>query len=114
MVKTEHHYSTSWESSHQQQGNYFTDIPTNVSLIINNTNQTSSIDPSETILSIATEKNLTSANEYNSTKHSNTKEIYPWMSEKKHGNNKNKQNSKNQSTNSNSSSSSPPGMINFS
>ncbi|CAF1206431.1 unnamed protein product [Rotaria sordida] len=101
MVKTEHRYSIPWETIHQQQQqqqqvDYYMDIPTNsytnVNLIINNTNQTTSIDTLQNVST--TEKNL-SSNEFNLKITSNHKEIYPWMSEKKHGNNKNKHNSKN-------------------
>ncbi|CAF2483034.1 unnamed protein product [Rotaria sp. Silwood2] len=112
MVKTELHYSIPWEATHQQQVDYYMDMATNsytnVNLIINNNaNQTTSIDTSQNVS--LTEKNSTSSssasssNEFNSTITSKHKEIYPWMSEKKHGNNKNKQNSKNHNINSNSS-----------
>ncbi|CAF0857873.1 unnamed protein product [Rotaria sp. Silwood1] len=108
MVKTEHHYSIPWEATHQQQVDYYMDMPTNsytnVNLIINNTNQTTSIDTSQNVLS--TEKISSSSslsNEFNSKITSKHKEIYPWMNEKKHGNNKNKHNSKNHNINSNSS-----------
>jgi len=60
MVKTDHHHyhnSISWQSTHQQQVDYYMNMPIN---------QTTSIPISSL----------------------NDKEIYPWMNEKKHQNNK--------------------------
>jgi hypothetical protein len=66
MVKNGQQYSVSWETTHQQQQQH-------VDYYMNQT-------PVPTVPS----------NEFNST---TVKEIYPWMSEKKHGNNKTKNSS---------------------
>jgi hypothetical protein len=114
---------------------------TNVNLIINNTNHTNRINcngtsqttidpkisplptgttpqtvPSSTPKSRSTSgKNSSSpSSELGSTTISQHKEIYPWMSDKKHGTNKNKNGSKNHTghnTTSTSSSSSSSGKI---
>jgi hypothetical protein len=112
MVKTEHHHSISWERTQQQQADYYMNIPTNVNFIINNTNQTSSLSTPPTISSSTSEKNSSSpSSEFGSITLPNHKEIYPWMSEKKHGSKKNKNNSKNHNINSNSTTSSSSGKI---
>ena len=121
MVKTEHHYSIPWETTNQQQQqqvDYYMNIPTNsytnVNLIINNTNQISSNGTPQSVSTLTSENNsLSSSDEFNSTIVSNHKEIYPWMNEKKHANNKNKYNSKNYNTISNSSTSSSSGMMHY-
>ncbi|CAF3666157.1 unnamed protein product [Rotaria sordida] len=122
----------SWETHHhqqQQQLDYYMNLPatsyTNVSLIINNTNNTNRINcngisqptidskisplpptgttpqtvPSSTPKSRSTStKNSSSpSNEFTTTTIPQPKEIYPWMSDKKHGINKSKNGSKNQS-----------------
>lgn len=114
---------------------------TSVSLIINNTNTTNrincngtpstTVDPKmsplptgttpQTVPTSTPKSRLTSvknssspSNEYNSTMNPQHKEIYPWMSDKKHGTNKNKTTSKTNSghnTTSTSSSSSSSGKI---
>jgi hypothetical protein len=140
MVKNEHQLqSMPWETHHhhqqQQQLDYYMNVPatsyTNVNLIINNTNRTSqtTIDskmsplltgttpqtvPSSTPKSRSTSgKNSSSpSSEFSSTTQHQHKEIYPWMSDKKHGINKSKNTSKNNAghnTTSTSSSSSSSG-----
>ncbi|CAF3376715.1 unnamed protein product [Rotaria socialis] len=111
MVKTEHHYPLPWEASHQQQVDYYLDAPTNtyanVNSIIHNKHQISSIDTSQIGSSLASGKSSSlPLTDFNSTSSSNSKEIYPWMNEKKHGNNKNTHNSRNPTINSNSATSS--------
>ncbi|UJR08645.1 hypothetical protein I4U23_012904 [Adineta vaga] len=112
MVKTEHNHSISWDpTTHQSQTDYYMNMPsnsyTNMNLIMNNTN---SISSSSTTTTTTTEKNSSSpSNEFNSTNLSNHKEIYPWMSEKKHGSKKLKSNAKNLNTTSTSSTSSTSG-----
>ncbi|CAF1426342.1 unnamed protein product [Rotaria magnacalcarata] len=111
MVKTEHHYPLPWEASHQQQVDYYLDVRTNtyanVNSIIHNKHQISSIDTSQIVSSLASGKSSPlPLTDFNSTISSNHKEIYPWMSEKTHGNNKNTHNSRNHTINSNSSTSS--------
>lgn len=116
MVKTEHHYPLPWEgTTRQQQVDYYMDMPTNpyanVNLIINNKNQISSIDASQSLTADKNSSSSSSSNDYNTAILSKSKEVYPWMSEKKHGNNKNKTNSKSQSINSSTSTSSSSGML---
>jgi len=107
MVKTEHHHSISWERTQQQQADYYMNIPTNAY-----TNQTSLLSTPPTISSSTSEKNSSSpSSEFGSITLPNHKEIYPWMSEKKHGSKKNKNNSKNHNINSNSNTSSSSGKI---
>jgi len=114
---------------------------TNVNLIINNTNNTNrincngtsqtTIDPKISPLptgttpqtvpsstsksrSISGKNSSSPSSEFGSTIIPQHKEIYPWMSDKKHGTNKNKNNSKNHTghnTTSTSSSSSSSGKI---
>lgn len=114
---------------------------TNVNLIINNTNNTNRINcngtaqatletkispippgttaqtvPSSTSKSRSTSGKISSSpsNEFSSNTQVQHKEIYPWMSDKKHGTNKNKNSSKTHpghNTTSTSSSSSSSGKI---
>lgn len=116
---------------------------TNVNLIINNTNNTNRINcngttqttiepkispippgttaqtvPTSTPKSRSTSGKISSSpsSEFASNTHPQHKEIYPWMSDKKHGTNKNKNASKNHpghNTTSTSSSSSTSGKIVF-
>ncbi|CAM4852473.1 unnamed protein product [Rotaria socialis] len=136
MVKNEHQLQPmSWETHHhqQQQLDYYMNLPstsyTNVSLIINNTNNTNRINcngisqttidsklsplptgvtpqtvPSSTpkSRSMSGKNSASPSNEFTSSSSTTTtitttppqpKEIYAWMSDKKHGTNKNKSNS---------------------
>ncbi|CAF1936608.1 unnamed protein product [Rotaria magnacalcarata] len=154
MVKNEHQLQPmSWETHHhqQQQLDYYMNLPstsyTNVSLIINNTNNTNRVNcnglsqatidsklsplptgvtpqtvPSSTpkSRSMSGKNSASPSNDFTSTTTTTTtssstttppqpKEIYAWMSDKKHGTNKSKNGSKNhsgQNTTSTSSSSS--------
>ncbi|CAF0850653.1 unnamed protein product [Adineta steineri] len=111
MVNTEHHHPlVSWEAIYQQQNDYYMNMPTNSSTNMNNTNQTSSTNTPPIILSSSasiSDKNSSSpTSEFNSITLPNNKEVYPWMSDKKHGSKKLKSNSKNHNTTLNSSTSS--------
>ena len=129
----------------QQQLDYYMNVPassyTNVNFIINNTTNTNRINcngtsqsnidpkmsplptgttpqtvPSSTPKSRSTKNSSSPSSEFSSTIISQHKEIYPWMSDKKHGTNKSKSASKNQTghnTTSTSSSSSSSGKIFF-
>ncbi|CAF1237148.1 unnamed protein product [Adineta steineri] len=115
---THHHHQQ------QQQLDYYMNVPassyTNVNLIINNTNRINCNGTSQTTIEskisplpsgttsqtvpTSTQKSRSTSNknssssptEFTSTIIPQHKEIYPWMSDKKHGINKSKTNSKNQ------------------
>jgi hypothetical protein len=117
MVKNEHQLqSMPWETHHhhqqQQQLDYYMNVPatscTNVNFIINNTNNTNRIN--------CNGNSSSPSSEFGSTTMPQHKEIYPWMSDKKHGTNKSKNTAKNHAghnTTSTSSSSSSSGKIVF-
>ena len=136
------HHHHHHHQQQQQQLDYYMNVPatsyTNVNLIINNTNRincngtsqatiepklsplpagtTPQTVPSSTQKSRSTSgKNSSSSpTEYGSTTTTQHKEIYPWMSDKKHGTNKSKNPAKNHpghNTTSTSSSSSSSGRI---
>jgi hypothetical protein len=90
MVKDEPHPSIPWETAHQQQLNYYMNIPENYY-----TTCTENSPTLQTVPSLTFDKNSSSpSNEFSSTITPDHKEVYPWMNDKKIGNNKTKNNSK--------------------